>query len=62
MYSEIWLPDLLDSAKWLNSRFSILLNWNEKGEMLDPKIHNGQIAFYEEVTINCSVTIIVLST
>lgn len=26
MYSEIWLPDLLDSEKWLSSLFSILLN------------------------------------
>lgn len=29
MYSAIWLPDLLDSAKWLNSRFNIRLNWNK---------------------------------
>lgn len=26
MYSEIWLPDLLDSEKWLSSLFSIRLN------------------------------------
>ena len=26
MYSEIWFPDLLDSAKWLSSLFSIRLN------------------------------------
>jgi len=29
MYSDTWLPDLLDSAKWLSSLFSILLNWNK---------------------------------
>lgn len=28
MYSEIWLPDLLDSEKWLSSLFSIRLNCN----------------------------------
>lgn len=27
MYSEIWLPDLLDSLKWDSSLFSIRLNW-----------------------------------
>jgi len=26
MYSEIWLPDRLDSEKWLSSLFSIRLN------------------------------------
>lgn len=26
MYSEIWLPDLLDSEKWLSSLFSMRLN------------------------------------
>lgn len=30
MYSEIWLPDLLDSEKWLSSLFSILLNCKQK--------------------------------
>ena len=29
MYSAIWLPDLLDSAKWLSSRFNIRLNWKQ---------------------------------
>lgn len=29
MYSDIWLPDLLDSEKWESSLFNILLNCNE---------------------------------
>jgi hypothetical protein len=31
MYSDIWLPDLLDSLKCDSSLFSIRLNWNEFG-------------------------------
>ena len=30
MYSEIWLPDLLDSEKWLSSLLSIRLNWKNE--------------------------------
>ena len=30
MYSEIWLPDRLDSEKWLSSLFSMRLNCNEE--------------------------------
>jgi len=29
MYSEIWLPDLLDSARWLSSRFNSRLNCHQ---------------------------------
>ena len=29
MYSEIWLPDRLDSEKWLSSLLSIRLNWKK---------------------------------
>lgn len=29
MYSDIWLPDLLDSEKWDSSLFNMRLNWNK---------------------------------
>ena len=32
MYSEIWLPERLDSEKWLSSLLSIRLNWKGKEE------------------------------
>lgn len=32
IYSEIWLPERLDSEKWLSSLFNIRLNCNQKDE------------------------------
>lgn len=37
--SEIWLPDLLDTASWLSSRFSSRLNC-EQQQMNDDSIIN----------------------
>ena len=34
MYSDIWLPDLLDSANSLNSLFSRRLNWKNFMKLL----------------------------